>query len=275
MSVRLLSVVVFVSLLPAVARAGSFCGAAGADGSNAISMDDASFVEWANGCTVKRGPLNISNTSLGYASYGVASNAVGKAQGNSTNVVSLGDGGSALLTFDKAIANGKGYDFAVFENGFASTFLELAFVEVSSDGTNFFRFHAVSETQTTTQVGGYGTLDPTCLNNLAGKYMQGYGTPFDLTELASESSLLDVNNVKYVRVVDVVGSIADGYCTYDSLGNKINDPWPTAFASGGFDLDAVGVMHQVPEPGSLVGALAALIGMGTWRSLRRPRCKRP
>jgi hypothetical protein len=30
----------------------------------------------------------------------------------------------------------------------------------------------------------------------------------------------------------------------DSKGNIINDPWPTNFASSGFDLDAVGVINQ-------------------------------
>ena len=36
----------------------------------------------------------------------------------------VGDGGSAILTFDTPIANGPGFDFAVFENGFSDTFLE-------------------------------------------------------------------------------------------------------------------------------------------------------
>jgi hypothetical protein len=34
------------------------------------------------------------------------------------------------------------------------------------------------------------------------------------------------------------------YATYDINNNPINDPFPTAFSSGGFDLDAVGVIHQ-------------------------------
>jgi hypothetical protein len=40
-----------------------------------------------------------------------------------------------------------------------------------------------------------------------------------------------------------VGSLNPSYGTKDALGRFINDPWPTAFESGGFDLDAVGVMH--------------------------------
>ena len=45
-------------------------------------------------------------------------------------------------------------------------------------------------------------------------------------------------------IVDVVGSIDPLYATHDSLGNIVIDPWPTAFASGGFDLDGMGVIHQ-------------------------------
>ena len=33
----------------------------------------------------------------------------------------------------------------------------------------------------------------------------------------------------------------------DSLGNWINDPWPTNFQTSGFDLDAVGVIHQASD----------------------------
>jgi hypothetical protein len=49
-----------------------------------------------------------------------------------------------------------GYDFAIFENGFpfgsGSFYLELAFVEVSSDGKHFVRFNAISNTDTTQQI---------------------------------------------------------------------------------------------------------------------------
>lgn len=252
------------------AVAGSYAPAAGKDGSTAIYKDDSSFIEWATGCTVVRGPINAANPSLGYASFGIEENALGKATGDSYGVVSLGDGGSATLTFDTPIANGNGYDFAVFENGFSDTFLELGFVEVSSNGTDYFRFNSVSETQMTTQVGSFAALDPTDLNNLAGKYRQGYGTPFDLSELAGISPLLDINAIMQVRIVDVVGCIQDGYCTYDSLGNKINDPWPTAFASGGFDLDAVGVINTaVPEPSSLLALISGAIGFAGYAFRRR------
>ena len=115
-------------------------------------------------------------------------------------------------------------------------------MEVSSDGEHFYRFNSVSLTQTVTQVGPFGLLDATNINNLAGKYRAYYGTPFDLEEL-KDKPFLDINNVKYVRVIDVVGCIQNNFATYDSQGNKVNDPWPTDFASSGFDLDAVAILN--------------------------------
>ncbi len=232
-----------------LALAGPFAPQAGQPGSTAIAAADPRFVEWANSVVnLTRGPQNISNPNLGLASFGTPANALGPSDAatNSAGVVSLGDGGQITLSFPQPICDGVGPDFAVFENGFASgglAFLELGFVEVSSDGTNFFRFPATSDTQTATQVASFGLLDATNLNNLAGKYVAGFGTPFDLSELAGVSPLLDVNDVRYVRIVDVVGSIDPLYATHDSVGNIVNDPWPTPTASSGFDLDAIGVIN--------------------------------
>ena len=123
-------------------------------------------------------------------------------------------------------------------------FLELGFVEVSSDGENFFRFPAVTYVQTETQLGGAGCIDPAQIHNFASKYGAMYGTPFELDEIP-DHPLLDKNNITHVRVVDVVGCIQPEYCTYDSQGHIVNDPWPTPFASCGMDLDAVGVIHDI------------------------------
>ena len=81
-------------------------------------------------------------------------------------IVSLGDAGVAVLTFSTPIRNGQGPDFAVFENAFSNTFLELALVEVSSDGQNFVRFDAISNTDTTLQIGGFGHVDATNLEHV-------------------------------------------------------------------------------------------------------------
>ena len=190
-----------------VVSAGPYAPPVGEPNCTAIHTDDPNFVAWATGITIQRGYIDINDPSKGYASYGEPEDALGKAEGDTTSVVSLGDGGVATLTFEHPITNGPGYDFAVFENAFNDTFLELAFVEISSDGNNFFRFNSVSLTPTNTQVGGFGVLDTTNLHNLASKYCAGYGTPFDLEELKDVNSLLDVNSITHMRIIDVVGYV--------------------------------------------------------------------
>jgi len=181
--------------------------------------------------------------SLGLAWSGIDEYALGRAGDNP--MISLGDGGSATLQFDGTLRNGNGYDFAVFENSFDGAFLELAFVEVSSDGERFVRFPAYSETDTVNGTAAFGYTNPEQIHNLAGKYPVFYGTPFDLDELR-DSVGIDVEAIRYVRIVDVIGSIDPRYCSRDVLGRKVADPWPTPFPSGGFDLDAVGAIHFVP-----------------------------
>lgn len=234
----ILSFLLSVCLMEANAQ---FAPPAGQSGSTAIHKDSSVFVSWATGCTVVRGYQDISNPSLGYASTGDNVMALGKADG--TGVVSLGDGGYAILTFDHPISDGPGWDFAVFESSFSDDFLELAFVEVSSDGIHYYRFPATSYTQDTLQVGSFGVVDATKIDNLAGKYRALYGTPFDLQVLSSQPGL-NINAITHVKIIDVIGCIQDTYATYDQYGHKINDPWHTPFASSGFDLDAVGVMYQ-------------------------------
>jgi hypothetical protein len=223
-----------------------FAPAADLEGSTAIHKDSLVFVAWATGCEVVRGPINIVEPYGEKASFGDPSEAQGAAQGNSVNVVSLGDGGMATLTFDVLIVDGEGWDFAVFENALNDTFLELAFVEVSSDGEFFVRFPAISLTETSTQIPTFGEVDCTKIHNIAGKYRQGYGTPFDLAELAGTPGL-DVQKITHVRIVDVVGCVTEEHASVDSEGNIINDPWPTPWDMGGFDLDGVGVINTSSE----------------------------
>lgn len=219
--------------------------------------------------------------------------ALGPTAGNNLDIVSLGDltqqelaqgvpPGSITLAFGDLdpqagvgpIRNGAGYDFVVFENGMMSQITtaagsiqgqllaELAFVEVSSNGRDFVRFPGVSLTPART--GAYGTTDTTNVHNLAGKHPNAYGiclgTPFDLEELADHpdvaSGKLDLDAVRYARIVDVPGS---GDFTDDAVQNvepgtgpqwrnyvanhPIYDQWPT-WGSGGFDLEAVGVLRE-------------------------------
>jgi hypothetical protein len=222
-----------------------YAPAAGRTGSTAIFMESTAIIAWADSCTIKRGWKDIAQKDSGYVSYGETSNSEGKANGR---VLSLGDSGVVTLGFKVPITNGPGADFVVFENGVSDNFLELGFVEVSSDGTNFVRFPAVSLTDTTTQTDPFGSTDPTKLNNFAGKYRAQYGVPFDLDELKNIRPL-DVSCITHVRIVDVVGSMNDA--SKDSRNVKVNDPYPTLFPSGGFDLDAVGVFFNKEYPTSV------------------------
>ena len=74
---------------------------------------------------------------------------VGAAQGDVVDVVSLGDGGEAVLYFNPPIKNGSGADFAIFENGFQDHYMEFGFVEVSSNGLDFFDFQVFLKSQRT------------------------------------------------------------------------------------------------------------------------------
>jgi len=237
------------------------------------------FAGWATGASVQRGPQDIAKPAGPLASFGAPANATGAANGN---VVSLGDGGAATLTFAGLIYNGPGADFVVFENAFffnGNAFGELGFVEVSSDGVNFFRFPSVSLTQTVTQFTNANFTDPSKIHNLAGQFPNNSfggrfeGTPFDLEDLAGIAGL-NINAITHVRIEDVVGRITpdvgSGYVPRtDSHGNMINDPYSTDFASSGFDLDAVAAVHMVPLPGNLVLLLTGVGGLGLRRLVRK------
>ncbi|MBK1816649.1 PEP-CTERM sorting domain-containing protein [Luteolibacter yonseiensis] len=185
--------------------------------------------------------------------------------------------GSVTFYYETGIYNGAGADLAVRENGFASGpapgfFAELAFVEVSSNGTDFARFPSIS--LNTTRVSTAGTFqmyDMTNVYNLAGKHASNLATPFDLEELATHSLVLggtvNLANIKYVRLVDVVGNPESSGTAgaLDSLGNRILDNW-TTYDSGGFDISivgglpqAVGVLHAVPEPSTALLLCSAIL----------------
>ncbi|QJE97617.1 PEP-CTERM sorting domain-containing protein [Luteolibacter luteus] len=214
-------------LLATSAVAGPYPGAAGASGSDAISKDDPRFVQWVSGHLDYVLGANVTN------SWRTPAKAYGPATEDVFDIVCLGDGGKITLYFPHPIMDGEGADFAVFENSFSNTFLELAFVEVSSDGVNFIRFPSASLTSSATN-----SIDPTNLRGLAGKHRGGFGTPFDLADLSAPPTL-DKNNVRFVRLIDILGNGT----SKDSDNRPIFDPYPTT-GSAGFDLDAIGVIHR-------------------------------
>ncbi|HNF72929.1 MAG TPA: hypothetical protein PLP34_10960, partial [Chitinophagaceae bacterium] len=185
--------------------------------------------------------------SAGKTSLGDESKACGKADGD---VVSLGDFGTLTYFFENPVVDGPGFDFAIFENGFINpadsfqAYLELAKVSVSNDGVHFYTFPSQCDQDTLIQVAGFGDfMDARKINNLAGKYILNFGTPFDLSVFSALSSL-DCNNIRFIRIEDIAGSIDPETGSRDALQHLINDPFPTPFPGGGFDLDAVGIIHQ-------------------------------
>ena len=214
------------------------------------AYDDPGILGWATGCTGQRSAQ---------ASFGTWQEALGPAPGIINDVVSLGEGGYAILTFDLTIADGAGPDLAVFENTLqigSNVFAELAFVEVSSNGIDYVRFPGHSFTPELVPLGG--VIDPTNVYNLAGKHVNNQstwlGTPFDLAELNDhphvQSGSVNLSNINYVRIIDISG---DGL-TLDSENRPIFDPYPTDsdWGTGGFDLDAVAVLN-IYEPTALLG----------------------
>jgi hypothetical protein len=261
-------VIWLAALLPVTAVAGIFPPAAEQPGSQAVPAGDADVAGWATGYQDYQIGLNVDAVFQTPAkALGEPGNSDGTEQGVIFDIVSLGTGGSITLSFSPPIANGAGFDFAVFENSFDDTFLELAKVEVSSDGINFVAFPAFSTVPAA--VSSFGNLDPTDIEQVAGKYRGGFGTPFDLQQL-NGSAGLDLSSIRYVRLVDIVG---DGTATNDlspqaladwlgvtvgelpqvlvdvanSAPAAIYDPYQT-FGSAGFDLDAVGVLEQGTVP---------------------------
>lgn len=222
---------------------------AGLFGSTAIHKDSTIIISWADSCIVEPSWLNVADTTLGKVNLGNVSSALGYADGN---VVSLGDGGTATYYFANPILNRPGFDFAIFENGFRNptdsnlAFLELAFVSVSHDGVNYYTFPATCNNDTLVQIAGAGDyMDARKIHNFAGKYLSNYGTPFDIDDISSYYGIL-IDTVYFVKITDVVGSLQNEYCTRDNQKSKINDPYPTPFPSGGFDLDALAVISQMP-----------------------------
>jgi hypothetical protein len=168
--------------------------------------------------------------------------ALGPASGVSTDVLVLGRGGLVTVSFDAELSDGVGAEIAVFENGLGTTeelFGELAYVEISSNGTDFVRFPGTTTRRT--PVKDFGRINAADYAGFAGLHPGGTGTAFDLAELASDPKVtggqVDLSAIRYVRLIDVIG---DGSET-DKNGNPIYDPYPTT-GTAGFDLDGVALL---------------------------------
>ncbi|MCB9832938.1 MAG: hypothetical protein H6807_10710 [Planctomycetes bacterium] len=201
----------------------------------------------------------------------------------SLDVLTLGEGGSVTLGFGSPIRDGQGVDFTVFENGFEYpsqwVFSEVAYVEVSTNGLDFVRFPS-RYLGPATSLPAFGTLPMGSYAGLAGSLpvlanvVTGIGLPlnpvfsggdaFDLEDLAFEplvlSGQVDLQNVNFVRLVDVVAGLDQ-----DSGGTVIEDSHNGSGADGA-DFDAVAVLNSAanaapgqPRVSFTVDALGYLI----------------
>ena len=140
------------------------------------------------------------------------------AAGNTSSVVSLGNGGWVVLGFTgNAIVDGPGIDFTVFENPLP-TFQELATVAVSDDAQHWTEFPCTAP-QDAADFGfcaGVGVVYSSPDNGIdpLDPSVSG-GDHYDLAAIG-------VSHARYVRITDRV----------DLTGN-----------AGVFDLDAVAVVH--------------------------------
>ena len=143
-------------------------------------------------------------------------------QRGSTDVLSLGHGGSITLGFaPRVIVDGPGDDFLIFENPFwvgaspDNVFAELGSIEVSSDNENWYQFDCKSEQIPPDQCAGYTPTERFDSTQPLTPDRCG-GDGFDLAALG-------LAEARFVRITD--------------LSHSGGAP------SAGFDLDAVGLIH--------------------------------
>jgi hypothetical protein len=234
---------------------GPYPPAAGQPGSTAIAYTDPALRWWATGWHDYAPGPGVDDDPVN--GWNLPQRALGAVSDDMFDIVSLGHGGRITLEFAVRIVDGPGWDFAVFENGFSPQFLELAFVEVSSDGVHFARFP--SHSLTPGPVGAFGAvMDPSLIDGLAGKYSNGYGTPFDLADLPPTPAV-DTTAIRFVRLVDVIGNGS----SVDSRGNPVYAPYPTVI-SGGFDLNGIGVMNGQALPLAANSRLELMTDGNSW-----------
>lgn len=182
-------------------------------------------------------------SSAGFGAQAMPAVVLGQPEGGglvegSTDVVSLGDGGSIVVVFrDNVVYDGEGDDLAIFENAFHSgsatgpIFAELAFVELSADGKAWTL--VPYDASTRDGLAGREPVLADSSNGIDALGAQGGGDRFDIGDLG-------LAFVRYVRITDVGDMITDEGSMVPS-GDK-----------AGFDLDAVGAINSA-VPGKVTG----------------------
>jgi hypothetical protein len=147
--------------------------------------------------------------------------------GGSTDVLSLGRGGSIVVGFGgNAIVDGPGVDFLVFENPFLYEskgalvpFAEIGEVSASEDGITWATFPCQQEGPPYTGCAGWNPVHSNPTNGISPfDPATAGGDPFDLADVGLASA-------RFLRIRDVSG-----------YGGPPN---------AGFDLDAAAVVHAM------------------------------
>lgn len=205
-------------------------------------------------------------TSAGFGADQLPAIVLGAPEGlgdgaGSTDVVSLGDGGRIVVSFDdNGIVDGPGDDLVVFENAFWSgplLFAELAYVEVSADGRAWYAFPY--DAGTGEGLAGRAPVYASSMNAMDPLDPSSGGDRFDLADVGLEFA-------RYVRITDV--------------GGEIPDPGDDTFAGtkGGFDLDAAAAIHStalgcvfgfVTKDGQPLGGVRVVLATEGQRNRRR------
>ena len=155
----------------------------------------------------------------------------------SLDVLSLGIGGDVTLGFDVTLTDGPGADFTVSENPFVligsqSIFAEYAFVEVSTNGTDFARFPAQTLPGGSTwgSAPGFAGGTPGIANALTNTVdpfdpVVSGGDSFDLAELVGDplvtGGLVDLSQIHFVRLVDNGSADIDAVAVIQHTGNQV------------------------------------------------------
>lgn len=275
------------------------------DYNSGILSNDARIVGWATGWQnyIQPDPSSGGYTHNNSGQSDSINNAILGApadftmNGTTKHVLALGHASSITLTFGRPIPNHSGWNFAVFNNsfldnssalagrgggtnyvhynsgtnlvpvarGFNFVWTKPAFVDASSDATNWARFpvtylntDVLFQSSVPDSPDHWLSQDATMMDGLAGKIISQYGTPFSLSVLTNDpkvlSGLVNLNNIRYIRLTDVIGdgSIMDQYANpiyspyYD--GTQVPALVPTSdSATDGFCLRGVAVL-DVPAP---------------------------
>lgn len=176
------------------------------------------------------------------------------ASAGSLDVLSLGDGGVIVLEFvDNVATNGPGPDLIIFENAFyaggdpENVFSEVAFVEVSQDGTEFHRFPNDYDPE------GTPVNNPANWHGFAGvgpvfSHPDNSIDPTDPDTAGGDLFDLDDVGLQWIRYLRIIDTGEGDAAATDDDGDIIYDPGFPGGTVAGFDLDAVAAVYSEPVP---------------------------